>query len=31
VLVLTTHTPATSTAKGNGKRTQKEAAAAHPR
>ncbi len=31
VLLLTTHTPATDTAKGNGKRTQKEAAAAHTR
>ena len=31
LLVLTTHTPATEAATGNGKRTQKEAAAAHAR
>ncbi len=31
LLVLTTHTPAAEAPTGNGKRTQKEAAAAHTR
>ena len=31
LLVLTTHTPTTDAAKGNGKRSQKEAATAHAR